>query len=309
MSNIRAPDEDIKILAEKDYMDGMKYKDIAAKYKVSLNTIKSWKQRYNWNRKSVHTNKKVCIQNNNKNLNKKDIKEPIVEEVNEVLKNAELTDKQRLFCIYYIERFNATWAYQKAYECEYDTAKANASRMLTNANIKEEIKRLTDECLEEQEVEAKLIYKRIFQKYMDIAFSDIGDYLSFKKVRKNKWTKNKDGEDIAVINPDTGQQDYFEYNVVELNDSSNVDTSLLQEVSEGKDGVKIKLYDKLRALQWLEEHIDYATEEQKLKFEKKKAEIEVLKSRIVKDNSKNNTNSTAKLDSILGQIKERNKNE
>ena len=30
---------------------------------------------------------------------------------------------------------------------------------------------------------------------------------------------------------------------------------------------------------------------------------------IVKDNSKNNTNSTAKLDSILGQIKERNKNE
>lgn len=40
MSNIRAPDEDIKILAEKDYVDGMKYKDIAAKYKVSLNTIK-----------------------------------------------------------------------------------------------------------------------------------------------------------------------------------------------------------------------------------------------------------------------------
>ncbi|MGU8770577.1 terminase small subunit [Clostridium perfringens] len=309
MSNIRAPDEDIKILAEKDYMDGMKYKDIAAKYKVSLNTIKSWKQRYNWNRKSVHTNKKVCIQNNNKNLNKKDIKEPIVEEVNEVLKNAELTDKQRLFCIYYIERFNATWAYQKAYECDHETARRCGSRLLTNVDVKTEVKRLTDECLEEQEVEAKLIYKRIFQKYMDIAFSDIGDYLSFKKVRKNKWTKNKEGEDIPIINPDTGQQDYFEYNVVELNDSSNVDTSLLQEVSEGKDGVKIKLYDKLRALQWLEEHIDYATEEQKLKFEKKKAEIEVLKSRIVKDNSKNNTNSTAKLDSILGQIKERNKNE
>ncbi|EOU1743882.1 terminase small subunit [Clostridium perfringens] len=26
----------------------------------------------------------------------------------------------------------------------------------------------------------------IFQKYMDIAFSDIGDYLSFNKIRKNK---------------------------------------------------------------------------------------------------------------------------
>ncbi|WP_368235653.1 hypothetical protein [Clostridium perfringens] len=43
--------------------------------------------------------------------------------------------------------------------------------------------------------------------------------------------------------------------------------------------------------------------------DKQKAELEVLKSRIVKDNSKNNTNSTAKLDSILGQIKEKNKNE
>lgn len=309
MGNIRAPDEDVKILAEKDYVDGMKYKDIAAKYKVSLNTIKSWKQRYNWNRKSVHTNKKVCTKNNNKKLNKKDIKEPIAEQVKEVLGNAELTDKQRLFCIYYIERFNATWAYQQANSCSYYTAKSHGYKLLQNVAVKKEIKRLTNECLEEQEAEAKLIYKRIFQKYMDIAFSDIGDYLSFKKVRKNKWTTNKDGEDIPVVNPDTGEQDFYEYNVVELKDSSNVDTSLLQEVSEGKDGVKIKLYDKLRAFQWLENHIGYATEEQKLKFEKQKAELEVLKSRIIKDDSKNNTNSTAKLDSILGQIKERNKNE
>lgn len=43
--------------------------------------------------------------------------------------------------------------------------------------------------------------------------------------------------------------------------------------------------------------------------DKQKAELEVLKSRIIKDDVKNNTNSTAKLDSILGQIKERNKNQ
>lgn len=53
-------------LAEVDYMAGMKYKDIAEKYKVSLNTVKSWKQRYNWSKdkkKSVHTKKKkVCTQ-------------------------------------------------------------------------------------------------------------------------------------------------------------------------------------------------------------------------------------------------------
>ncbi|QIL50098.1 hypothetical protein G7084_01430 [Weissella coleopterorum] len=48
--------------AEQDYLTGMKYKDIAAKYDVTLNTVKSWKQRYEWSRsgappkqKSVHT--------------------------------------------------------------------------------------------------------------------------------------------------------------------------------------------------------------------------------------------------------------
>ena len=30
--------------AEKDYMSGMKYKDIADKYGVSINTVKSWKK-------------------------------------------------------------------------------------------------------------------------------------------------------------------------------------------------------------------------------------------------------------------------
>lgn len=37
--------------AETDYMNGFKYKEIAEKYNVSISTVKSWKTRYNWNRK------------------------------------------------------------------------------------------------------------------------------------------------------------------------------------------------------------------------------------------------------------------
>lgn len=37
-------------LAERDYVSGMKYKAIAEKYGVSLNTVKSWKKRHGWNR-------------------------------------------------------------------------------------------------------------------------------------------------------------------------------------------------------------------------------------------------------------------
>ena len=52
------------IQAQKDYVKGMKYKDLAEKYGVSVNTIKSWKRRHGWKRKkgapsekSVHTKK------------------------------------------------------------------------------------------------------------------------------------------------------------------------------------------------------------------------------------------------------------
>lgn len=61
-------------LAQEDYMQGMKYKDIAEKHDVSVNTVKSWKTRYKWDRKGVHTsNGKVRTQKktgapiNNKN--------------------------------------------------------------------------------------------------------------------------------------------------------------------------------------------------------------------------------------------------
>ncbi|SYX85906.1 phage terminase small subunit [Paenibacillus alvei] len=61
------------ISAEQDYMQGLKYKEIADKYNVTLNTVKSWKQRHGWQRnkgapdaKGVHTNRRGAP-NGNKN--------------------------------------------------------------------------------------------------------------------------------------------------------------------------------------------------------------------------------------------------
>ena len=51
----RAPNYE---LALKDYQAGMKYREIADKYGVTINTVKSWKTRYGWkkdNKKGVHT--------------------------------------------------------------------------------------------------------------------------------------------------------------------------------------------------------------------------------------------------------------
>ncbi|WEV22580.1 terminase small subunit [Clostridium perfringens] len=281
MARARSPNRDKAFEIYKDHDGDIKLIDIAKELNIKDSQIRKWKSQDNWDEKLKGalpiSKSNVTNQNQNKTNIKKDIKEPIVEEVNEVLKNAELTDKQRLFCIYYIKRFNATKAYQKAYGCSYETALVNGPRLLGNARIQEEVQSLKEGKLNR----IMLSEEDIFQKYMDIAFSDIGDYLSFKKVRKNKWTKNEQGEYIPALNPDTGQQDYFEYNVVELNNSKELDTSILQEVSEGKDGVKIKLQDKMKALQWLADHMGIATEEQR-------AKIKVLESKINKDGPSKN---------------------
>lgn len=77
-------------LAELDYKNGMKYKDIADKYEVSLNTVKSWKQRYKW----CKDDKKVCTQNTKKYAHKKvkEVAKTLIEEgysISEVAKQTE----------------------------------------------------------------------------------------------------------------------------------------------------------------------------------------------------------------------------
>jgi phage terminase small subunit len=51
-------------------------------------------------------------------------------------KQSELTESQKVFCNEYILDYNGTRAYQVAYpESSYNTAKVNASKLLTNTNI------------------------------------------------------------------------------------------------------------------------------------------------------------------------------
>lgn len=66
MTGIRGPD--IKDIAKQDYLKGMKYKELAEKYKVSINTVKSWVKRYNWSedkkQRGAHKSKKGAPLNN-----------------------------------------------------------------------------------------------------------------------------------------------------------------------------------------------------------------------------------------------------
>lgn len=260
-------------LAYQDYRNGMKYKEIAEKYGVTINTVKSWKTRYKWSKdgkKSVHTKtKKVCTQKSNESNAKK---EAIAEAVGQVIENAELTDKQRLFCLYYVKCFNATKAYQKAFQVDYATACGNASNLLKSIEIKNEILRLKQNRLNREMLDES----DIFQKYMDIAFSDMTDFVEFGQ---------EDVPVMAVYGPvqikdeETGEKKTLtkRVNVVRFKDSSEVDGTLIAEVKQGKDGASIKLPDRMKALEWLTEHMYMATEEQRARIENIKAKTEQIK--------------------------------
>lgn len=98
-------------LAEKDYMLGMKYKDIASKYGVTLDTVKKWKTGYKWERPPKKTPSTKNVDKQKKVDNKKS-----GQSLPTVVANGSdgLTEKQQLFCLFYIRNFNATQAAIKA---------------------------------------------------------------------------------------------------------------------------------------------------------------------------------------------------
>lgn len=234
-------------------------KALAEKYGVKDSTLRSRKNREKWQRNATDKNATQRInvatkkqQNKTKKKNKATVKEPVIE-------NDELTDKQRLFCVYYIKYFNATKAYQKAYECEYTTAMVNGSRLLRNAKISDKIDRLKAE----QANELKLDVRDVLQKYIDIAFADITDFVEFGRE--------------TVADDETGLE--YEVNKVKFKDSSEVDGTIITEVKQGKDGVSVKLADKMKALEMLSKYFDLLSENDKKRLQEEKLKAETAKAK------------------------------
>ena len=285
MPRARDPNRDKAFEIYKKYKGNIQNREISQKLNVPEKTISGWKCKDKWNQKLNG----VLQTNTEYSKSKKNIKKKVVvEEVDKVMKNDELTDKQRLFCIYYVRRFNATKAYQKAYECSYETAMVEGSKCLRKPKVKEEIYKLKQNRLNRE----FLSEEDIFQKYMDIAFADITDYVSFGTEEIPVMSMKGPME---VKNPKTGQKEILKErsNVVRFKDSTTVDGTIVSEIKQGRDGASIKLADRMKALQWLSDHMDLATEEQK-------ARIGVLKAKAKVDDQISVEDKVAKLFEAIG---------
>ena len=236
-------------------------KALAEKYNIKIGTLKSRKSREGWSRdptkKDATQNEKVAT------MKPKDAtKRTDTEEVEGVVENGDLTEKQRLFCLYYVKSFNATQAAVKA-GYSADTAHVQGPRLLGNVRVASEISRIKQQMTTDIFIEAM----DVLNKYVKIAFSDITDFLIFGQKEVPVMTmfgpmKDEGGNLITKM-----------VNYVEFNESGNVDGTLISEVKQGKDGVSIKLADKMKALEKLSLYFDLFPDKFKRQIEEEKLKL------------------------------------
>jgi phage terminase small subunit len=239
-------------------------KALADKHSIKLGTLKSRKSREGWSRDSTKKDatKIEKVATTPKRMQPKNDPKLVIE-------NDELTDKQKLFCLYFIKYLNATKAYQKAYGCAYSTAMVNGHGLLRNTKILSEIERLKAE----QQQEVYLDGRDVLQKYIDIAFADITDFVEFGQ---------KEIEAMGMFGPikdEDGNQVMVTVNYVDFKNHDEIDGTLITEVKKGKDGVSVKLADKMKALDFLAKYTDLLSENDRKKLQEEKLKTEIAKTK------------------------------
>lgn len=253
MARPRSPNRDKAFKLFKKHNGNIRNKDLAALLDEDPKTVSKWKTLDKWEKRLTITISKKQLSKKQENMT---TYEEALQECSQnervlvsIQEADELNEKQLLFCIYYSKYFNATKAYQKAYDCKTSTASVQGCKLLKQPNIQKTIQELKNNRMNR----AMLSPDDIFQKYMDIAFSDITDYVSFGKRHE------QDGE----------------FNYMDFRDWQQIDGTLVKEIKLGKNGLGIKLEDRLKALDWLADHVDLATEEQKARVESLRNKVRV----------------------------------
>lgn len=152
----------------------------------------------------------------------------------EILKD--LNENQKAFCREYMMDWNATQAYMRAYDCDYETAKTCGNRLLTNVHIKEYIL-LNKNKLEEM---AGISRMKVLNEFMKLAFSNVA---SFHK----GWMEKKEFDELTPA---------------ELACISEIKNETIKGDNWDKEIVKIKLHDKQKALENINKMMGYNVPEE-----------------------------------------------
>lgn len=150
-----------------------------------------------------------------------------------------LTEKQKIFCREYIIDWNGTRSYQVAYPDvnKTESARAAASRLLTNVNISEYIELIQQEL----EKNAGISRLKVLLEHKKIAFSSIAHL-------HNTWINRKEFEDLTDDQKACIEIIDTKIHTIENENNKNPIKT---------EHIKIKLYDKQKALDSITKMLGY----------------------------------------------------
>lgn len=271
MARRRSPERDKAFELWKESGGQLPLRHIAETLSIPEKTVSGWKCKDCWEEKfnGVLQKKKRSTPNEKKKRTMQ-----MVQEFDEEAELSELTERQRLFCIYYVKCFNATQAAIKAGYSK-DSAHVTGPRLLGNARIREHIKRLKAVMTQDLIIDAM----DILHVYLKILYSDPTDFVEYGQREAPVM-----GPFGPIIDKKTKKPIMKTVNFVDFKPSSEIDGMLIQEVKQGKEGIGIKLLDKMKALEKLERYFDLLPdhhkrriEEERLKLDHEKLSIEKAK--------------------------------
>ena len=277
------------------YRKGKPLVEIAKILELPDSTVRRWKRERKWDdntERFVQRSEKITNARNKQKRRKK-----LTESVTE---NMELTDREKDFALYFVQTYNATKAYQKAFGCNYRTANVKGPALVNKPAVLAEIKKLKE--IKRQGILVET--SDIVEKQMKIAFADITDYL--------EWGQ----EEVPImaeygpameIDEETGEKKPLTkmVNVVKFIDSTEIDGTMVNEVKLGKDGASIKLASREKAFDWLSKYFEvFPADQHKREFDKRKLELELM--RIEAANKETNKEDTQNnlFDAINNKVKD-----
>lgn len=231
----------------------VKLKDIADQLNKPPSTIRKWKSEDDWDKSQSKRNAPFQKERSFSSSAPKAVAE------------SDLPDKQKLFAMLYLQRFNATWAYMKAYGASYETSAVEGSRHLRKPKIAAMINQLK----KEQAADLHMTQMDLLKELAKQVKADLGDYIEFGS--KDEPIFNDKGD--PLLDPKTGKQATRRVSQVSLRQKRDVDTSLLKSLHIGRDGVVVELYDKQKAIEMLLKNLPDVAIRRKTEAEARVAEI------------------------------------
>lgn len=217
MPKARSPERDQAYELYKNSKGLMPLREIARQLNVPEKSVSGWKCKDKWDDQMngvLHSK----IKDKRSTPKSKKIVKALIDEVDE---NEELSEQEKLFVLYYLECFNAKQAYiQAGFKVNTDgSARVGACRLMKKPKIINEIKRL-------QALRKELLFANeadIIERLQRIAFADINHVVNI----------SKNGREIT------------------MKSAEEIDGSLIESIGNDKFGIKIKMSDRMQALNLL----------------------------------------------------------